>query len=206
MNSYLKVVAVSRPVLQAVVRHVGLAKRLLGWHWDRGPCLEGWKEVAGLEEVDLNQANVHANHIHNVLGGDLSVKKGSLVEVGGEESLLEAMAKLVVVDLSNSDLSLTKLAALLEGLPTCSKVKRLSLASLPLSSLPPELFSTSFLHLEEVDLSSTDLTEEQLAAVFTPNSSANNLRRLQLCFSDLSSLFPLQLAENVATVQEVHLR
>ena len=76
-------VAVSRPVLQAVVRHVGLAKRLLGWHWDRGPCLEGWKEVAGLEEVDLNQANVHANHIHSVLGGDLSVKKGSLGEVGG---------------------------------------------------------------------------------------------------------------------------
>ena len=60
-------VAVSRPVLQAVVRHVGLAKRLLGWHWDKGPCLEGWKEVAGLEEVDLNQANVHANHIHSVL-------------------------------------------------------------------------------------------------------------------------------------------
>ena len=54
MSSYLKVVAVSRPVLQAVVRHVGLAKRLLGWHWDRGPCLEGWKEVAGLVEVDLN--------------------------------------------------------------------------------------------------------------------------------------------------------
>ena len=206
MNSCLKVVAVSRPVLQAVVRHVGLAKRLLGWHWDRGPCLEGWKEVAGLEEVDLNQANVHANHIHSVLGGDLSVKKGSLGEVGGEESLLKAVAKLEVVDLFNSDLSLTKLAALLESLPTCSKVKRLSLASLPLSSLPPELFSASFLQLEEVDLSSTDLTEEQLAAFFAPNSSANNLRRLLLCFSDLSSLPPLQLAENVTTVQEVHLR
>jgi len=52
---------VSGQLLQAVVRHVGLASRLLAWEWDRGPRLEGWSEMAGVEKVlDLAQAKLQA--------------------------------------------------------------------------------------------------------------------------------------------------
>merc|ERR1711971_455137 len=85
----LEVVAVSGQLLQAVVRHVGLASRLLGWEWDRGPRLDGWREMAGVEEVvEPNQARLHANHIFAAIGGEVNGKRRSLGEAaGGEESL-----------------------------------------------------------------------------------------------------------------------
>ena len=203
----IQVVAVSGQLLQAVVRHVGLASRLLGWEWDRGPRLDGWSEMAGVEEVmDPNQAKLQANHIFAAIGGDVNGKRRSLGEVGGEEGLVRAVSKLEVVDLSNSDLSSSQLAHLLASLSPSSKLKRLSLASLPLSSLPSALISSSLLHLEEVDLSYTDLTEEQLSALLDPQSLPGNLRRLLLSFSDLSSLPPATLAQACTALQDLHLR
>merc|ERR1711971_822356 len=222
----LEVVAVSGQLLQAVVRHVGLASRLLGWEWDRGPRLDGWREMAGVEEVvEPNQARLHANHIFAAIGGEVNGKRRSLGEAGGEESLVRAVSKLEVVDLSNSDLSSAQLTHLLASLSASSKLKRLSLASLPLSSLPPLLISCSLLQLEEVDLSCTDLTEEQLLALLdpqsfpgnpnnlgnpcnlgNPQSFPGNLRRLLLSYSDLSSIPPPTLALACTALQDVHLR
>ena len=207
MVHIIQVVAVSGQLLQAVVRHMGLASRLLGWEWDRGPQLDGWREMAGVEEiVDYNQAKLQANHIFAAIGGDLNGKRQSLGEAGGEDGLVRAVSKLEVVDLSNSDLSSAQLTHLLASLSPSSKLKRLSLASLPLSSLPPALISSSLLHLEEVDLSCTDLTEEQLSALLDSQSFPGNLRRLLLSFSDLSSLPPTTLAQACTALQDLHLR
>ena len=184
-----------------------LVNRLLGWEWDRGPRLDGWREMAGVDEVvEPNQAKLHANHIFAAIGGDVNGKRRSLGEAGGEEGLVRAVSKLEVVDLSNSDLSSAQLTNLLASLSSSSKLKRLSLASLPLSSLPPALISSSLLHLEEVDLSCTDLEEEQLLALLDPQSFPGNLRRLLLSFSDLSSIPPPTLALACTALQDVHLR
>ena len=196
-------VAVSGQLLQAVVRHMGLASRLLAWEWDRGPKLDGWREMAGVDEiVDNNQAKLQANHIFAAIGGDVNGKRRSL----GEDGLVRAVSKLEAVDLSNSDLSSAQLTHLLASLSPSSKLKRLSLASLPLSSIPPALISSSLLLLEDVDLSCTDLTEEQLSALLDPQSFPGNLRRLLLSFSDLSSLPPSTLAHTCTALQDLHLR
>ena len=200
-------VAVSGQLLQAVVRHIGLASRLLAWEWDRGPRLDGWSQMAGVEEVlDPNRVKLQVNQIFAAIGGDVNGKRRSLGEVGGEEGLVRAVSKLEVVDLSNSDLSSSQLTHLLASLSPSSKLKRLSLASLPLSSLPASLISSSLLHLEEVDLSCTDLTEEQLSALLEPQSLPGNLRRLLLSFSDLSSLPPATIAQACTALQDLHLR
>jgi len=75
-----------------------------------------------------------------------------------------------------------------------------------LSSLDPKLLAKAVTQLEEVQLSGTQLTPQQVEAIFAAIDKSSLLKVLKICGNNLSSVNPVVMARGVNKLETVDLR
>ena len=84
-----------------------------------------------------------------------------------------------------------------------SKLKRLHMTDIDLSSVDPEILSRSVSKIEEVDLCNTNLTSLQIKRIFRFNNTESKLRSLTIRGNDLSQVNPKTLGNAIAMMKNV---
>jgi len=113
--------------------------------------------------------------------------------------------KLQDVKLWSTDITNDQAMALFTAMSENSQLKVLHLSDNNLASVDPELLARVVARLEDVNLKNTNLTNEQIQALFTALSQKSQLKTLDLVSNNLSSLEPALFASVVTSFKEVNL-
>ena len=127
--------------------------------------------------------------------------------VGLSSATSSQLARLVTglqeVWLGYSPLASSQAAAILAGVDGGSKLRRLKMSFTDLSTVEPGLLAGAVSWLEEVDLSSSQLTLQQTQAVLRAAASSRQLKKLDLAMNDsLPAVKPELLASAVLNLEE----
>jgi len=174
--------------------------------------------VARLEEVDFSYTRLttqQSQAIFKLANGDSKLKKlsmvGSDLSSVDHETLARVVNKLKNAELCSTRLTAQQSQAIFRLATGDSKLKKLAMSSNNLSSLDEETMARVVDKLEEVDLGGTKLTTQHFEAIFrfvngdSNGDSNSKLRKLDISFSNLSSLDPESLAKAIAKLEEVDL-
>ena len=102
-----------------------------------------------------------------------------------------------------SPLASTQAEAILENMAGGSKLRKLAMCFTDLSSVEPGLLAWAVAGLEEVELSSSQLTLQQTQAVLSAAGSSSKLRKLDLAMNDsMSAVKPELLASAVLNLED----
>jgi len=104
-----------------------------------------------------------------------------------------------------TDLTPQQLTAIFTALSVSSNIKKLDLTGNDLSSVDAELLARPFTQLEVVDLENTQLTPQQVRAIFTAMTGNSKLRALFLKNNDISSVDADILAQTVTQLECIDL-
>merc|ERR1719319_1874630 len=94
------------------------------------------------------------------------------------ELLKKAICHLEDVNLSSTDITTKQLNALFSFIPTQNILRKINLTYNNLEKVSPELLKKAICHLEDVNLSSTDITTKQLNDLFSFIPTQNILRKI----------------------------
>merc|ERR1719509_214255 len=133
---------------------------------------------------------------------DLSCNNLSFVEPG---LFAKGMSRLVDVNLCASNLTNQQKQAFFAAMSKNCHLKRLDLSANNLSSVEPGLFARAMTRLEDVNLSYTDITDEQAQALFTALCRNSPLKALDLHKNNLSSVEPRLFARGMSRLVNVTL-
>jgi len=133
---------------------------------------------------------------------DLSANNLSSVE---PELFARVMTRLEDVNLCCTDISNDQKQAFFVAMSENSKLKKLDLSCNNLSSVEPGLFARAMTRLEDVNLSYTDITDEQAQALFTALCRNSPLKALDLHKNNLSSVEPRLFARGMSRLVNVTL-
>merc|ERR1719319_738619 len=191
---------VSEELLQAVVRRPGL-KEMRVQSTDLSavdPELLA-QAVTQLEEVvhtRLTPQQVTA--ICTAMTGNSPLKALGLTDNNlssvDANILAQAVTQLEEVDLVNTDLTPQQVEAIFAALDTSCKMKILKIQNNNLSSVDPDVLARGVNKLKEVDLVDTDLTPQQVEAIFAALDTSCKMKILKIQNNNLSSVDPDVLA------------
>ena len=176
------------------------------------------KVVLMLESVDLfdHLTEVQTAHLFEELASDKSVSKlKNLRLVGYVSSMVKvkpsifasALSRIEEVDISYSNLLQPYKNSLFSTIKG-SRVRKLNMMSVNLSSVPAVTLGRAILGLEEVELSYTNLNSEQVNIIFELMGGKENrkkLKLLNLVGNNLRSISPYALAEGFNSVEATNL-
>ena len=142
-----------------------------------------------------------------VVVGHQGLKLLDLRGVGLSSVTSSQLARLVTglqeVWLSYSPVASSQAGAILAGVDGGSKLRRLKMSFTDLSTVEPGLLARAVSWLEEVDLSSSQLTLQQTQAVLRAAASSRQLKKLDLAMNDsLPAVKPELLASAVLNLEE----
>merc|ERR1719203_633460 len=176
------------------------------------------KDVVHLEEANLRGSKLSTEQISNILTniarGDNKLKKLSLCAMYGNdlaavepESLARSLIQLEEVDLRNTKLSTEQITSILTCISTDdNKLKKWNLYDNDLSGVEPEALARGLMQLEEVNLSWTKLSTEQITRILTNIAQEDTkLKKLNLDINDLSGVEAEDLARATIQLEEVNL-
>ena len=113
------------------------------------------------------------------------------------------MNKLEEVDISRTGMTSQHLQAVFTIMCQESQLKKLAIEGNNLSSIQPAVLAKAISKLEEINIGSTDITSEQVQAVFAAIAVDGPLRKLTIRHNDLSSVQPEVLVTALSKMEEV---
>jgi len=119
--------------------------------------------------------------------------------------LVAAVTRLETVDLRRAGMSAGQVAGLAGALAEGCTLASINLSGADLSAVTPAVLAAAASTLVKLDLSSTALTEEQVAAMFDILQPGGRLKRLNLANVNLSAVAAGALAATIATVVDAGL-
>ena len=117
--------------------------------------------------------------------------------------LAEVVAKMEKVDMNYATINSMQVNAIFKSINSESKLKRLFLAQINLSSVNPEILSKCVVKIEEIDFCDTNLNTLQLAGIFCVDTNESNIKKIAIRGLDLSKINPKSLAKSIAMMQKV---
>ena len=91
--------------------------------------------------------------------------------------LAEVVAKMEKVDMNYATINSMQVNAIFKSINSESKLKRLFLAQINLSSVNPEILSKCVVKIEEIDFCDTNLNTLQLAGIFCVDTNESNIKK-----------------------------
>jgi len=204
---------VSEELLQAVVRHPGL-KEMEVWAdlSSVDPELLA-QAVTQLEEVWLQRTSLTPQQVTAIctaMTGNsqlktlhLSFNNLSSVDAG---ILAQAVTQLEEVELCCTFLTLQQVTAICTSMTGNSQLKTLNLAANDLSSVDADILAQAVTKLEEVKLADTDLTPQQVEAIYAALDISCKMKILRIGANNLSSVDPDVLARVTNKLETVNMR
>jgi len=176
--------------------------------------------ISRLQVVDLWDTHLTTEQCVAVLKASLSsatltnlnLKYVNLSKVPAE-LLANSISRLEVVNLGHSDavilrythLTTEQCVALLKASLSSTTLTNVNFGRVNLSKVPAELLANSISRLQDIDLSSTELTTEQCVALLKASLSSTTLTNVNLAVVNLSKVPAELLANSISRLQDVEL-
>ena len=168
--------------------------------------------LSNIENINLRSTkltNRQCSEIFKVSKGDsklkvLNIGNNDLMSVE-TDTLAKTVNKVEECNLYSCKMSVHQLEAIFKLLNEDCKLKILNMSGVTLSLVEVDVISKAIANLEEVDLRDTDLTTEQLEAIFMEIKSRRKLKNLILCAEDLRSVQIDSLVEALRCLEGVNL-
>jgi uncharacterized protein YjbI with pentapeptide repeats len=222
----LKVMAVSRELLQAMAGHPGLREVLWSGPRTRVPRPRATHDglasvepgllaraVSGLETAGFNDLSLDSLQAEAILEDVVKSKTGLInltirnidISLVDPSLLATAVTMLVKVALVPS-LTINQANAIFTAISCHCRLKSLDISGANLSSVDPDLMGQVVSKLGEANLSCTRLTNHQTLAIVTAISKEDSkIKVLDITGANVSSVDPDLLARTVNRLEEVNM-
>ena len=114
--------------------------------------------------------------------------------------LARVVKKLEKVYFSYAEMTAQQCEAIFQHFDSDSKLKKLHMSCIDLSSVNPEILARSFNNIEEVFMFDTKLTILQTKAIFRAVNNGSKMKNINIGLNDLSMVDPKSLAKCISTL------
>ena len=167
------------------------------------------KAVVNLETLDIGNTKLTQQQAAVIFSGVcegsrlnvLNISENNLSEVE-PELLAKTVIKLKKLDIQYSDLTKQQASVILTAISEGRRLTDLNIGFNDLRDVCPELMAKAVTNLEILDVTFTDLTQQQATAIITTISNGSKLIELHIFGDDLSGVDPKLLA-NIAIKLEI---
>ena len=165
-----------------------------------------------VEEVNLNTTSLTAHQIETIatICGNsrqlkkLSISSNSLYSVD-HNLFARGIMELEEVEMVNMEMTPEEAFVVVAALAASSKLRRVNLELNDLSSVDPTLLAKAVANLEEINLGSTCLTDEQVVAICSNLQAGRRVKKIGLWRNNVSNVDNELLARAILQVSEVDL-
>ena len=165
----------------------------------------------GLREFELSQRNDEQTIISvlNVIcsregqGMNLRLKNKNVSGVDAE-LLASAVIKLETLEFSNTQLTQQQIVAILTAVSDGRKMTKLDISFNDMSGIDKKLLAKAVTKMKKLNITDTNLTQEQAEAILTAVSEENVVSKLYIGFNNLSGVDPGLMAKAFTNLKKLN--
>merc|ERR1712240_378616 len=165
----------------------------------------------GLREFELSQRNDEQTIISvlNVIcsregqGMILRLKNKNVSGVDAE-LLARAVIKLETLEFSNTQLTQQQIVAILTAVSEGRKMTKLNISFNDMSGIDKKLLAKAVTKMKKLNITNTNLTQQQAEAILTAVSEENVLSKLYIGFNNLSGVDPGLMAKAFTNLKKLN--
>ena len=165
----------------------------------------------GLREFELSQRNDEQTIISvlNVIcsregqGMNLRLKNKNVSGVDAE-LLARAVIKLETLEFSNTQLTQQQIVAILTAVSDGRKMTKLDISFNDMSGIDKKLLAKAVTKMKKLNITDTNLTQEQAEAILTAVSEENVVSKLYIGFNNLSGVDPGLMAKAFTNLKKLN--
>jgi len=168
------------------------------------------RAVTRLEEVWLGCNELTPHQVEAIFAALSTSSQLKTLDLGGNnlsavdaKILAQPVTQLEEVNLYKTQLTPEQVTAICTAIAGDSQLKTLELTGSDLSRVDAEILAKAITKLEEVELVNTQMTPQQVEAIFAALNGPTQLKRLIISANNLSTVDPRELALAVNKLEEV---
>jgi len=167
----------------------------------------------GLREFELSERNDEQTIISvlNVIcsregqGMNLRLKNKNVSGVDAE-LLASAVIKLETLEFSNTQLTQQQIVAILTAVSDGRKMTKLDISFNDMSGIDKKLLAKAVTKMKKLNITDTNLTQEQAEAILTAVSEENVVSKLYIGFNNLSGVDPGLMAKAFTNLKKLNVK
>ena len=177
----------SEKVSQTIARHPGLREFELSQRNDEQTIISGLNVICSREGQGMN----------------LRLKNKNVSGVDAE-LLARAVIKLETLEFSNTQLTQQQIVAILTAVSDGRKMTKLDISFNDMSGIDKKLLAKAVTKMKKLNITDTNLTQEQAEAILTAVSEENVVSKLYIGFNNLSGVDPGLMAKAFTNLKKLN--